>query len=209
MTINVTARQWSWLFEYENGKRSDVLNVPLGKPIRLIMTSVDVVHSFFVPAYRIKEDCVPGMKTHLWFTADELGTYDIFCTEYCGVGHSHMRSTIVVMPPENFMKWLNTAERKSLAVAGPEILRANGCLGCHSLDGSRKIGPTFKGLLGRGETIIANGREANIVVDAAYIREHILNPRSATVKGFPPIMPQIRMTDEDLNTIVTYLETIK
>lgn len=209
MTINVTARQWSWLFEYENGKRSDVLNVPLGKPVKLIMTSVDVVHSFFIPAYRIKEDCVPGMKTHLWFTADEMGTYNIFCTEYCGVGHSHMRSTVVVMTPENFMKWLNTAESKSPAEAGPEILRAKGCLGCHSLDGSRKVGPTFKSLLGRGETVIKNGREENIVLDAVFIREHILNPRSATVKGFPPVMPQIPMTDEELNAIVAYLETIK
>ena len=209
MTINVTARQWSWLFEYENGRQSDVLNVPLGKPVKLIMTSVDVLHCLFIPAYRIKEDCVPGMKTHLWFIADELGAYDIFCTEYCGVGHSHMRSKVVVMTPENFTTWLTAVEAKTPAVQGPKILQAKGCLGCHTLDGSPKIGPTFKGLPGRQQTVIAGGKEEEMVADEAFIRGHILNPRSSTVKGYPPIMPQIPMTDEELTTVVAYLETLK
>ena len=94
MSVNVTARQWSWLFDYENGRQSDMLRVPAGKPVRLVMTSADVLHCLYIPAYRIKEDCVPGMKTHLWFTANAAGYYDIFCTEYCGVGHSHMRSKL-------------------------------------------------------------------------------------------------------------------
>ncbi|MGV8057237.1 MAG: cytochrome c oxidase subunit II [Smithellaceae bacterium] len=149
LTVDVTARQWSWLFEYDNRKQSDVLNVPLGKPVKLILTSVDVIHSLFIPAYRIKEDCVPGMKTRLWFTADEIGSYDLFCSEYCGVGHSHMRSKVVVMTAENFAKWLNTAEGGSAAERGPKILQAKGCLGCHSLDGSPRIGPTFKSLSGQ------------------------------------------------------------
>lgn len=209
MTVNVTARQWSWLFEYENGKQSNELHVPLGKPVKLIMTSADVLHCLFIPAYRIKEDCVPGMKTHLWFIADEPGSYEIFCTEYCGVGHSHMRSKVIATTPENFTKWLTAAEGKSPAELGPKILQAKGCLGCHSLDGSQKIGPTFKNLMGRTETIIAGEREENIIVDAAFVRSHILNPRASTVKGFPAIMPQIAMTDEELNSVVAYLETVK
>ena len=91
-TVHVTARQWSWLFTYDNGKQSDLLRVPLGKPVKLVMTSLDVLHSLYIPAFRIKEDCVPGMKTHLWFTANKAGSYDLFCTEYCGAGHSHMRA---------------------------------------------------------------------------------------------------------------------
>ena len=209
MTVNVTARQWSWLFDYENGRQSDVLSVPMGKPVRLIMTSADVLHCLYIPAFRIKEDCVPGMKTHLWFTANEAGSYDIFCTEYCGVGHSHMRSKVIVMTPGDFEKWLSAAQPTSAANPGPMILQAKGCLGCHTVDGTPKVGPTFKDLVGRKETVIAAGQEKNITVDESFIREHILNPRSATVKGYPPVMPQIPMTDEELKTIVTFVETLK
>jgi len=209
MTIRVTARQWSWLFEYENGKKDDVLTVPLGKPVKLIMTSLDVIHCLFIPAYRIKEDCVPGMKTHLWFTAGEAGDYDILCTEYCGVGHSHMRSKVVVMPPDAFTQWYGAAAETAAAGQGFKILQAKGCLGCHSMDGSKKVGPTFKGLLGREETVLMAGQEKQIKVDRDFIREHILNPQSATTKSYPPIMPKIPMTDEELDTIVSFLETLK
>lgn len=209
LTVNVTARQWSWLFEYDNGKQSDLLNVPLGKPVKLIMTSADVLHCLYIPAYRIKEDCVPGMKTHLWFTANEAGSYDIFCTEYCGVGHSHMRSKVIVMKPGDFEKWVSAAPSTSVADLGPMILQAKGCLGCHTVDGTSKVGPTFKDLVGRKETVVAAGQEKSITVDESFIREHILNPRSALVKGYPPVMPQTPMTDEELKTIVSYMETLK
>jgi cytochrome c oxidase subunit 2 len=209
MTVNVTARQWSWLFDYENGRQSDVLRVPVGKPVRLIMTSADVLHCLYIPAYRIKEDCVPGMKTHLWFTANAGGSYDIFCTEYCGVGHSHMRSKVIVMTQDDFEKWVNAAPPTSVGALGPMILQAKGCLGCHTLDGTSKVGPTFKHLVGRAETVIAAGQEKNIAVDESFIREHILNPRSALVKGYPPVMPRSPMTDEELRTIVSYMETLK
>lgn len=208
MTVNVTARQWSWLFEYENGKGTDVLNVPVGRPVKLIMTSSDVVHCLFIPAYRIKEDCVPGMKTRLWFTAKETGIFDIFCTEYCGVGHSHMRSRVVVSSRADFEKWYVAAPEKT-AAEGPNLLQNKGCLGCHSLDGTARIGPTFKDLSGRKETVVASGKEKVITVDGAYLRAHILAPRSATLKGYPPIMPVIPMTDEELKAIVGFLETLK
>jgi cytochrome c oxidase subunit II len=209
MTVQVTARQWSWLFEYDNGKRSGVLNVPLGRPVKLLMTSADVLHCLFIPAYRIKEDCVPGLTTHLWFTANETGTYDIFCTEYCGVGHSHMRTKLAIMTADDFRKWHDTAPSQTAAEQGPAILQAKGCLGCHSLDGTPKVGPTFKGLYGREETLIAAGAEKSITVDRNFIRGHILAPRAATVKGFPPVMPLIPMTAEELATIAAYLETVK
>jgi cytochrome c oxidase subunit 2 len=208
-TVHVTARQWSWLFTYDNGKQSDLLRVPLGKPIRLVMTSLDVVHSLYIPAFRIKEDCVPGMKTHLWFTAKKAGSYDLFCTEYCGAGHSHMRAKVIALTPEDFQTWLSAAESTALADVGPRLLQSKGCIGCHTLDGSAKIGPTFKGLLGRREIVVMGGQEKEITVDEAFIRTHILDPRAATVKGYPPVMPRVPMTDDELKTIVAYLESVK
>ncbi|MDD5169953.1 MAG: cytochrome c oxidase subunit II [Syntrophales bacterium] len=209
MTVHGTARQWSWLFTYENGRSSEVLNVPRGRPVKLLLKSTDVIHSLFIPAFRIKEDCVPGLTTHLWFTANEVDTYDIFCTEYCGVGHSHMRSQVVVMTPVAFDKWYSAVPEKTAAGEGLKILQAKGCLGCHSLDGTKKVGPTFKELMGRKETVIAGGREKEITVDEPFIREHILNPQSETAKGYPPIMPKIPLADEELKTIVGYLGTVK
>jgi cytochrome c oxidase subunit II len=209
MRIHVTARQWSWLFTYDNGRQYDLLTVPVGKPVKLLMTSADVLHCLFIPAYRIKEDCVPGMTTHLWFTANETGTYDIFCTEYCGVGHSHMRAKLVVRPAADFQKWYSAAPGKETSDLGPTLLKAKGCLSCHTLDGKAMVGPTFKGLLGRKETVVESDGEKEIIVDEAFIKNHILNPRSATVKGFPPIMPAIPMRDEELAAIVAYLETLK
>jgi cytochrome c oxidase subunit 2 len=209
MPVQVTARQWSWLFSYDNGRQSDVLYVPLGRPVKLLMTSADVLHCLYIPAYRIKEDCVPGLTTHLWFTANETGSYDIFCTEYCGVGHSHMRSKLVILSAGDFGKWYAAPQPKGIAETGPALLKAKGCLGCHSLDGTPKVGPTFKGLLGRREEVVAGGKEEEIVVDGQFIRGHIRDPRSATVKGFPPVMPAIPLAEEELKTIVAYLETLK
>ena len=209
LTVQVTARQWSWLFTYENGRQSDVLNVPLGRPVKLLMTSADVIHSFFIPAYRIKEDCVPGLTTRLWFTANEPGTYDIFCTEYCGVGHSHMRSKLTIMTADEFRKWYDETSEKRSSDPGRSLLDVKGCLACHSLDGTPKVGPSFKGLLGRKETVIAADGEKQITVDGAFIRDHILHPQRATVKGFPPVMPAIPMTEEELRAIAAYLETVK
>lgn len=209
MPVQVTARQWSWMFTYENGRQTDILNVPVGKPVKLLMTSADVLHCLYIPAYRIKEDCVPGLTTHLWFTANETGTYDIFCTEYCGVGHSHMRTKLVIMAADDFRKWYAAAPGEGIADRGPALLQAKGCLGCHSLDGTPKVGPTLKGLLGRKETVIAAGRERELTVDQGFIRNHILDPRALTVKGFPPVMPPIPMTEEELKTVVAYLETLK
>src|SRR5208283_3321705 len=130
MPVQVTGMQWSWQFEYKNGKQSNVLNVPLGKPVKLILTSADVIHSLYIPAFRIKEDAVPGMKTHLWFNAGEIGSYDIFCTEYCGVGHSHMLSKVVVMAQDAFDKWYASAGTAGKENKGLQLLQDKGCLGC-------------------------------------------------------------------------------
>jgi len=209
LPITVIARQWSWLFEYENGKQSDLLRVPINKPVRLILTSKDVIHSLFIPAFKIKEDCVPGLKTHLWFQAREIASYEIFCTEYCGVGHSHMLSQVVVMPVDDFATWLRGAREGRPTERGQQLLQSKGCLGCHTIDGSKKIGPTLRGVFGSKVMILTEGREKEILADEEYLRTMILKPGLYIVKGFPPIMPLTALTEEELKTIINYLKGLK
>lgn len=211
MPIDVIARQWSWSFKYQDGRQSDTLRVPVGKPVKLVLTSEDVIHSFFIPAYRIKEDCVPGLNTHLWFNAGETGTFDIFCTEYCGLGHSHMRAKLVAMKESDFDSWYR---KKEEAAATPEskgegLLQSKGCLGCHSTDGSRKVGPTFKGLYGSKVTVMTNGKERTVAADDEYIERSIKEPKADIVKGFPPIMPKLPVTEGEIEEIIAYLKTLK
>jgi cytochrome c oxidase subunit 2 len=209
MPVEVTARQWSWLFRYANGREDDVLRVPLGRPVKLTLASLDVVHCLFIPAFRIKEDCVPGMKTHLWFDADEAGTYELFCSEYCGVGHSHMRSQVIVMPAADFDAWYAAPEETGMAAAGLKVLKNKGCLGCHSVDGSRKVGPTFKGLVGKQQTVTTAGQERTVTADAAYIRKYIVDPNVDVIAGYAAVMPKVPVTPENLDAILAYLETLK
>jgi cytochrome c oxidase subunit 2 len=207
--VNVIARQWSWLFHYENGKDSDVLRVPVGKPIELLMTSKDVIHSFFVPAFKIKEDCVPGMTTHLWFNVQDVGSYDVFCTEYCGLGHSHMRSQVVAMKEADFQKWYIAKAEAGAAETGHHLLSEKGCLGCHTVDGSFKVGPTFKGLYGSRVTVMTKGKQRVITADDAYIERSVLHPDADIVKGFPPVMPTIPVNKQEMQEIIGYMKTLK
>jgi cytochrome c oxidase subunit II len=222
MPIKVIARQWSWTFIYPNGKQDSVLRVPIRKPINLLLSSADVVHGLFIPAYRIKEDCVPGMETHLWFLPDEIGSYDLFCSEYCGLGHSAMITKVEVMQEKTFDAWYTGAanevakpgigkgKKTPAGLEASKLLELKGCLACHSKDGSAKVGPTFKGAFGKKETIIQDGKELSIVVDEAFIRETLLEPEKKRVKGFPPIMPSQKglLTENEIKAIVDYLKTL-
>lgn len=212
MVVKVIARQWSWLFQYENGAQDTELKVPIGRPVKLLLTSQDVIHGFYAPAFRIKQDAVPGMTNYLWFQSTQTGTFDVMCSQYCGLEHSHMLTKIVVLPEEEFTKWYQSKKEK-VAVKGPslgaKLHQEKGCMACHSIDGSPRVGPTFKGLFGKSEEVIKAGKEQKVVVDETFIRNYIENPNVIRIEGYPPIMPKISMTDEELTALVDYIESLK
>lgn len=205
LPVTATARMWSWSFTYANGKTSSKLYVPVGKPILVNLVSMDVLHGFYLPAFRVKRDVVPGMKNHAWFVATKAGSYDLFCSQYCGLGHSAMISSVEALPEPQFAAWLKqgatTAEHP-----GKELLEKHGCLGCHSLDGSAKLGPTLKGIWGRKVTVMTGGVERSVTVDEAYLRRSLLEPNADIVKGFPPVMPPFGkvLKEDEINQIVEF-----
>jgi cytochrome c oxidase subunit 2 len=212
MAVKVVARQWSWLFQYENGIQDTELRVPVGKPVKLILTSQDVIHGFYSPAFRIKQDAVPGMETHLWFQTSQTGAFDVMCSQYCGLEHSHMLTKIVVLPEEEFTKWYQ-GKKVEMAAKGPppgfQLYQQKGCFACHSIDGSPRVGPSFKGLFGKTEKVMTAGKEQTVVANEDFIRRFILEPNVVHIEGYPPIMPKIGMTDEELAALVDYIKSLK
>ena len=207
LEVKVTGRMWFWSFEYPNGKISDELFVPVGRAIKLDIISEDVLHSFYVPAFRIKRDAVPGMTTHAWFRAPEPGSYNAFCAEYCGVGHSHMITTVEALPEGEFEEWYRQEATAEEAAEGEKLLAKHLCIGCHSLDGSKTVGPTFKGIFGRQVTVVTDGQERTVTADEEYIKRSILQPQADLVKGYPPVMPTFegKFTDREIKEIVEFL----
>ncbi len=212
--IRVQAQKWSWTFLYPDGTVSGGnLVVPKGKPVRLVMSSSDVLHSLFIPEMRVKQDIVPGLYTTLWFNATVLGETLLECTEFCGKDHSHMLARVTVMEPPEFDKWL---EAQNKWTGTPEELGAKlyverGCKGCHSLDGSMvpNGGPSFKGLFGKSEKLVTG---ETITVDENYLRESINNPAAKVVQGFPAgVMPTFQGTlkEEQLAGIIAFIKAQK
>lgn len=226
MEVLATAQMWSWQFQYENGKRSPELYVPQGRPIRVNLESRDVLHSFYAPAYMVKQDVVPGLTGYLWFQPDELGTYDVFCAEYCGTRHSYMLSKIHVIPPDEFETWVAEGVKSVPDIAegslsdeeslrrlqriGERLSRDRGCATCHTTDGTRLVGPSYKGLFGKTETVLTDGKTREIVIDEEYVRRSILDPTADVVEGFQPLMPSQKglMTDDEIDAVVEYLKTL-
>lgn len=209
--VQVEAQQWSWAFTYPNGYTDSVLHVPVARPVELVMTSRDVIHSLYIPAFRVKRDVVPGRYAKIWFEATRAGEYDLFCAEYCGTNHSNMITKVVVHPPGEFEPWLASAsnflERMTPAEAGRKLFVVNGCHQCHSVDGTAKVGPSLLGVFGKQQRL-ADG--SAVVADENYIRESILEPAAQVVAGYEPVMPtfQGRLSDQQIAALIAYLKSL-
>ena len=213
MEITATGQMWKWSFEYPDGKVTDSLVVPLDEPVNITLISKDVNHALYIPAFRVKQDVVPKKEPNtMWFTAQKKGTYDILCAEYCGQMHAYMLSTITVMDKPDFETWLVTEPDLSDQHPGLTLLQKNACLSCHSQDGSRLVGPSFKGIMGRQETVKRNGVEETITIDSDYVHESIKEPNAAIVEGYQQglmISYANTLSDEDIDKIIDYLSTLK
>jgi cytochrome c oxidase subunit 2 len=219
MVIKVTARQWAWSFTYPNGRQTSELYVALGRPVRLNLKSLDVLHGFYIPAFRIKADVVPGKDNYTWFQPSQTGDFDIECTVMCGVNHSYMLSKVRVIPEADFSAWYfgQSAEPPPVAqAAGPEaapvrgerVFKLKGCVSCHSIDGSKLVGPTWKGLYGSRVTIVAEGKETTVTADDEYLRRSIHHPPQDVVKGFAPQMPRADLKEGDVADLIAFIKSL-
>lgn len=208
LEVRVEGRMWSWAFIYDNGRRSNVLYVPAKTPVKLSMTSMDVLHSFYVPAFRIKRDTVPGMDTYAWFRSEEEGDYDILCAEYCGLKHANMLGIVRVVDEEEFEAWYRGEMDDANVSKGKELLEQYGCTGCHSLDGSDGIGPTLKDIFGKDrEVVLADGTEKTVVADKPYLMRSLVESSAEVVKGYEPMMPGYgdSIPEADLMELVAWM----
>jgi cytochrome c oxidase subunit 2 len=209
-----------WKFAYPEGPTSsDVLAVPVGRPVKLIMTSRDVIHSFYVAEFRIKQDVVPGRALTTWFEAIEPGSYEVLCTQYCGTRHSLMRAQIVALSPEDYARWLDAArsplalpgakgDGAGLAERGHQVAAERGCLRCHSTDGTPYIGPTWANSFGR-KRHTSDGRD--VVIDEAYLTESMMEPRAVIAAGFAPVMPSYlgALSPAEASALVEYIRSLR
>lgn len=209
LPVHVVAKRWMWKFHHEQGNREiNELHVPLGKPISLLMTSQDAIHSFYVPAFRVKQDVVPGKYTATWFVPTKTGRFPLLCAEYCGTDHSRMRGEIIVMDPDDYAQWLTTADgaAEPLAMAGARLFRDLGCSGCHGT-GSVVPSPPLEGLFGRQVTLAGGG---SVIADENYLRDSILLPASKIVAGYENVMPTYegQLEEEQILQLVAYIKSI-
>src|SRR5262245_16865006 len=208
MEIYVVGKQWMWKAQHVDGAREiNELHVPIGRPVKLIMGSEDVIHSFFIPAFRVKADVIPGRYNTMWFTATVPGTYHLFCTQYCGTKHSAMIGTVTAMTEADYQVWLSGGGGTgTMAENGARLFQDLACASCH-LDSGQGRGPALKGLYGK-QVQLQTGQ--TVTVDDAYIRESILDPQSKAAAGFQPIMPTFRglVTEEQLLQLIAYVKSL-
>lgn len=210
LEVRVTAKRWLWEFEYPDGTRSvNELHVPVSKPVKLILTSADVIHSFFVPSFRIKTDVLPNRYTELWFTPTLEGLHTVFCAEYCGRGHSDMSGKVWVDSEAKYQDWLANGDQASqsmpLAQLGEALYSSRGCATCHSLDGMRGQGPSFKGIFGQTQRM---GDGKSILVDENYVRQSILTPQAAIREGYQGIMPTFEglLKEREIQALIEFIK---
>jgi cytochrome c oxidase subunit 2 len=211
LEIHVYGFQWGWDFVYKNGKKTtNNFVVPANRDVKLILTSRDVIHSFFIPSMRIKQDAVPGRYTALWFHSNKVGNYHFFCTEFCGAAHSQMIGRMKAVSNEEFEQFLvENDEDLTLAQRGEKLSNSRGCVACHSLDGTRKVGPSWKGLWGLQGHAMADG--STLTVDENYMRESILLPNAKIVRGYSAgVMPsyQGQLSEDELTAIIEFIKEL-
>ncbi len=211
--IKVTGQQWFWSFNYPNGASTvNDLVVPVGKPIRLLMSSKDVIHSFYVPDFRIKMDVLPNRYTGIWFEAPEVGEHNLFCAEYCGTSHSDMIGRVRVLGEYEFDQWIQegagAGEGVSPAEYGKQLYTSKACVTCHRIDGVPHTGPSFLGIYGEAQKM-ADG--SSVTVDENYIRESILHPQAKIVAGFQPVMPTYQglLDDRQIDALIAFIKSLK
>jgi cytochrome c oxidase subunit 2 len=215
LEIHVTGKQWAWTVEYKNGVKSTEIVVPVGRDVRIILSAEDVLHSFYVPSFRIKQDAVPGRYTNVWFNATKMGEFHVFCTEYCGTQHSGMITKLKVVTQEEFDQWLTTeSEVSSLPMAqrGAKIFQTRACASCHNVDNPAvKVGPSLYKLFGTENHELEG--ESKITADENYVRESILNSQAKIVKGFGPrsAMPafQGQLSEVEVMALIEYIKGLK
>lgn len=204
--VYAIGKQWMWKFQHPDGQREiNELHVPVGHPVKMTMTSQDVIHSLYVPAFRIKMDVVPGRYTSIWFEASKPGVYHLFCTEYCGTAHAGMRGRVVALPPAQYQEWLRSNRVvESMAAAGARLYQQMGCGLCH---GVGHLAPALEGVFGSSVQLYGG---TTVLADEDYIRESILNPRAKLVAGYAPIMPtfQGQLNEEELTSLVSYIKSL-
>jgi cytochrome c oxidase subunit 2 len=205
--VYVVAKQWMWKLEHAEGQREiNELHVPVGRDVKMIMTSQDVIHSFYVPAFRIKQDVIPGRYTTAWFRATKPGTYHLFCAEYCGTQHSGMIGSVVVMEPAQYEAWMSGGSSGPLSATGEKVFAELGCGTCHRSDAQGR-GPNLQALFGKSVQL-EDGR--TVTADENYVRESILDPGAKIVKGYRPVMPTFQglLSEEQLNALVAYVKSL-
>ena len=210
LEIHVYGQMWNWDFVYKNGRKSSrVLTVPVNTPVKLVMSSRDVIHSFFIPSFRIKQDVLPGTYTSLSFTAEKKGKFPVFCTEFCGAGHSSMLASVHVMSVEEWEQWLATDPYKgmSLSQIGESVFQKS-CTACHTATAEKRIGPGLAGLFGAKREFAKGG---SLTVDENYIRESILNPAARISKGYTNMMTPFAglLQEEEITGLIEYIKTLK
>jgi len=218
MPVTSVARMWSFTFIYANGKQSPDLVIPIHTPVKINLVALDVLHSLFIPDFRIKSDMVPGREKFMWFQPDIEGTFLVLCAEYCGLQHSYMSSNVRVLSHEEFDKWYTDTTKVAIEVegAGPgaegeAIMRAQGCFACHTDDGSKLIGPSYLNLWGEEQVVLRAGKEFTVTVDEDYVIRSVLDPNSEITKGYPSgLMQSYRdlLSDDDILKIIEYLKTL-
>ncbi len=213
MEITAYGQMWQFSFEYPDGRRTDTLVVPVDQPVKLNLVARDVLHSFYVPAFRLKEDMVPGKENNFtWFEATREGRYDVLCAEYCGQLHSYMLSSVHVLSAKDYENWITTAPLVTDEHPGLTILKQNACLTCHSLDGSRLIGPSFKGVYGSMQIVETDGVPREIMVDDEYIVKSIYEPNADIVQGYMRglmISYENIITRDQIDDIIDYMKTLQ